>query len=450
VVWEDLLPADAPAADPGEPASRQSVAEVIEAYLDAKDAGLDADACRSWRDRLVAAASNAGVEGGQAAADAFLYAGWLSGRLGEAEAEKRWLRAATEHPAIEPTSKILALKGLVPIAPDGYQDLVQAFADLNEIRDTIQRLEPPALRENWLPEAYCIPLQKAALLAHYLRTGGRSLPPLPGEDRGKRPSDYYQEFLDLPAELRAELHARGFAPSEVKLLRAQAEAFQLEGQTARAAENYRRIRQHPDNPYPPSQVAYWEAQALYPRGGLAFCQALEQAERELPRDEWSTQLSYKIAWAYYQARMPQGYIDRAENLLRSEDPADQAFLAQPPTFRGTVLYFLGRCYAHSSVKNLRRAIECYEQLLAEYPNWRQRDSAYFYLAWWYAAPEVKNYERAIRCCELFLREFPGHGNAEAVASHRDQLYRLVSEHADANATGAEGDEHEQQEIDKGP
>jgi len=348
-----------------------------------------------------------------------------------------------EHPAVEPTCKLMALLDLTKI--DGYArgNVYQGFADLNDIRDTILKLEPQSLRESWLPQAYCVLLEKALMLRAFMGTNDGRVPGLPPEDEGKLPSDYYLEFMNLPPEVRQMLRARGFDVDEVELLGGLADCYALEGKGKLAAEYYRKVEEHPDNTAPPSLLRRLAARALYPEGGLKYVELLEQAERELAPDEQSRDLSYDITMQYHLIGQHQRFIERARPLLESDDPADREFLEQSNR-RMSLLSALGRSYAQPSVGDLERAIECYEQLLAEYPDRCQRNIVYLELADWYARRKPPDYERALYYCELLLSEFPEEVNAPTVARKAAWLRERLDAQAAPRRRGSNHESHGEQ------
>ncbi len=385
---------------------------------------MDDDSRRAWRDRLVEGARAAPED--PAADDALFEAATLSGWLGEDAAQEELLRACVQHPRVEPTTRILALDTLASLS--ARRSVGEAFADLNDMARTIHGLDP-ALREKWVHELHRITWKKGLLIAS--REGvGKTVDWLPREDSGRRASDYFREYLDLPADARRH----SSLPADANVMQSLAQALAREGQGARAAEVYRDLMNHPDRTNPRTMLAFWAAEAEYHDDQPAFRAALEEAERSLPEDEWSRSLSYRIAWSYLDSGYGGPFLERMEPVLRSVEPADRAFIEQSPEFRATVLLKLAEACSCSDVGDSQHGIELYEELLADFPRLGVSFGIYLDLARLYAH-ELRSLPRAIDYYERFLAEAPPDNHN--LENTRSVLARLRQQLAAAPAVGEE-------------
>ncbi len=381
---------------------------------------MDDDSRRAWRDRLVEGARAAPED--PAADDALFEAATLSGWLGEDAAQEELLRACVQHPRVEPTTRILALRQLTTFTRT--RDVAEAFANLNEIARLIRAMDP-SLRESWTVELHNILWRKGELLS--VAQGTRKpIGALPPEDVGKHASDYYQEYLDLPPEERA----RPGLPTEASILQALALELEREGQGARAAQVFRELMRRPDRVNPATMLAAWAARAEFPQGGDEYRAALEAAERSLSADDWSHSLSLRIARSYLQDGYGAPYLERFEPLLESDASADREFLDQDPGLRATVLLELAEACQRSDVNDAERAVYYYEKVLRAFPHYGVDFYVYVDLAQLYEGP-LADRRRAIEYYERFLIEAPTHPSAENVAS---QLKRVCETEAGSDRT----------------
>ena len=400
----------------------------VRAYMRATGVGgLSADEMRSWRERMIEAAEVS--PDSVWAPEALISAAHLSRKLREMDREEELLRAVVEHPRVQPTAKVYALIDLARIIAYARGDVAQAFEDWNLLVETIHGLEDPGLRNGWLADAYHVPLEKGLLLLMRLRTGQQN-PPLRGEDAGKQASDYFQEFLDLPRGIRAlSLVNMG----DINLLQYLAWAFEAEGHPERAAETYRRMLAHPDNPHPPTQVHFWEAQVLYPEDSPELLKALLEIERTLPPDDWSRSLNYLIAQTYLWQGVGQEYLDRVEPSLLSDDPENQAFRNKGTDSRANKLYHLADSCQKDDVRDYERAIKYYQQILAEHPDWHLAWAACDMLGTLYEH-EIEDYGRAIEYYEELLEKYPDeaeHYDLESQYLGLAQLYKRTKDYRSA-------------------
>ncbi len=414
-------PKEPPAADASSPEGSADASlyrswldqQVVECVRAQQERLLDEAARRVWRDLLVDGFRADPDD--PAAPDALFEAATLSSWLHEPRAEEELLRECVRHPRVEPTTRILALKRLTSYAIG--RDVGEAFAHLNETANAVRALRP-GLREEWQHEIDGMLWQKGELLAAY-QGMGKAIGWLPAEDAGKRASDYYQAYLDLPPTQRAH----PMLPGEASILQALARTLAREGRGQRAAELYRELMRRPDRANPVTLLAAWAAEAEFPQGGDKYRAALEAAERSLPADEWSRSLSYRIARSYLEDGFGAPFLDRVEPLLRSDDLADRAFVNRDGGFRADALLRLAEACQRPDVDDTERAISYYEELLSASPESGVKFLVYLDLARLYMHP-LGDRERAVEYYERFLIESPAHPRALGVAEALRQLCEI--------------------------
>lgn len=363
---------------PGDPNSPGAVAWEYSKFEDRAmvAGGASTDQWRAWREKLLEAGRR-GDPNDSDTAEAFCSAANISGWLGEVERKEEELRACLSYPVLNATSRVLALEDAASIAGYLRDDIVQAFADYNAMVATIEKMEPE-LREKWQYVVYRVLIDKGRLLSGW-RARRQSSPALPGADAGKEASDFFQEFLDLPAEARDHPAFESETPFafELHLMAMQARALVDEGQGERAAQVYERIGQHPENPYSHLWLGVQAATARHGEGTRGYLRALEEVERAFPCDAGSKWLSAKIAFWHLRAGSGREYIARMEPRfgLPGRGAAPTAPLADEAR---AVLFMLAEANMKSDVRDYARAIEYYEAFLAgpEPPGTELRNSAF--------------------------------------------------------------------------
>ncbi len=233
-----------------------------------------------------------------------------------------------EHPLVEPTTRIFALRSLALRGLAAPERIAQLFEDCNALVDAVDAL-PASLQEDYFS------FKKTALMlkanaADLLAEQGAPMPEdLPERDRGKMPSDYWAEYLAcrLP----------GGSPDpfeQLASLQHYALALAREGKVAEASEVYREVRERVlglstrmrdlrDDPvYSPVAWARWMSRfALALEGGVnrRFIEFLEAEEGLWPfaPDDWLAN-GYKIGRWYLRRGRGRPLVRRMASVIDAE------------------------------------------------------------------------------------------------------------------------------------
>ncbi len=357
----------------------------------------------------------------------------LTSRLGDPTYAEQLLREAIEHPRIEATSRILALRRASVFA-QARDDLRQVFDDLNALTEQVQALPEP-LREAYTPLTRSAQGLKAVLLRSYLRRHGELPRDVPDEDRGRPPSEYLTPLL---VETASGLED----PNTVLLIRQNlALALASEGRSNDALVLHDEIldallhRQ-------PSGGRSWRglralrttaglwiarlADALDPQRGSGYRAFLEEAASDdrLPeRDRlW---LTLKVArWHLGKAHNGAAYLARIAPWVDEPGPVLQECFKEDPYLLGQLLVELANAALAPDVHDASMALEYYLrylQLPAELLDPQVERETLLVAAVLAASEPINDPCRAAALYKRFLGRFPDDPESRRVA---DELRRL--------------------------
>lgn len=331
------------------------IAGLLQEYASAVDESggrLPETAANEWLSRLYSLAQQYPDE--PAAPEALFEAARLAERVRPNQAAELY-RAAGRHPLVTPRRRVTAMY-CASASAEYQRDIVGAFEALNEISPALDELEASGM--DCGADRLTVAKRKAAILQH-CRLLNVPVPPLPAPDAGKRESDFARDVLALSTDAGPQ--------DEWWNLWLLAEALAGEQRSEDASGIFRRLRDHPGNPWTPAGVAVAEADRQDPQHGDQYVAILESAERELPRSAGWHRLNYAIA-EWHLRRGDRGeWLARIEPLIDAADPENRQWARQNSNFYGGLLFETAGVYMGKPFYDPDKAHALYGRLVNELP-----------------------------------------------------------------------------------
>jgi tetratricopeptide (TPR) repeat protein len=316
----------------------------------------DKDLLLAWRDRLIELGERADPNDPNGP-DCFREAADICAMSGIEENDRAisLYQRCADHPACEPTNRIVALMSLgqmSTLAAGPRRNLYRAFDAWNQMGEAIDRLSEP-LRSNWQRQRASIPMLKAQALMFGKPHDALALPPT---DAGKSASDYVLEVLAADPEI---LNGSGYSRHELQ--RTLAHCYEKEGRIELAAEaRWVLVEEAPDESAQTAALTAW-AYTFDRNGGDKFADALRKGIERAQNTDPALQV-----------QVLNGLVsgERFEHVLQlvSTTRFSADWLAAHPGEHAALLYAQLRAYVSERHFDQQKAKTLAEEFLAYFPN----------------------------------------------------------------------------------